>query len=250
MRKLIEIGWNAQGHLVIANARLVISVAKQCRNSGVPFQDLIQEGNIGLMRATSKFDYHLGFKFSSYATWWIRQAMARAVADQARTIRVPVHMHEQIIRFFRARQQLTQRLGRNPTVEELARVLGGSPTRLERLIRVARLSLSLEAPANHEGHLALGDFVEDEEAPTPDDLASLSLLQEHLEEVFQSLSPREAHVLRLRYGLLDGKEYTLNEIGTKLGVSRERVRQVQARAMERLRQPAIRRKLQAYLLAE
>jgi RNA polymerase primary sigma factor len=250
LRNLIEIGWNAQKHLVVANARLVISVAKQYRNRGVPLQDLIQEGNIGLMRATSKFDYRLGFKFSTYATWWIRQAVNRAISNQARTIRVPVHIHDQIIRFFRARQQLIQRLGRDPTVEELASVLGDSTTRIESLIQVARLPLSLEAPTNHEGDVALEDFVEDEEAPTPADLASLILLQEHLEEVFQSLSPREVRVLKLRYGLLDGKEYTLKEIGAKLGVSRERVRQVQARAMERLRQPTIRRKLQAYLITE
>jgi RNA polymerase primary sigma factor len=247
---LIEDGWAARDHLVMANSRLVISVAKKYTNRGLPFQDLIQEGNIGLMRATTKFDYRRGFKFSTYATWWIRQAVTRAVADQARTIRVPVHIHDQIIRFLRASHELTQRLGRDPTVEELAGVLGVSPDRVANIIQVMRRPQSLEAPTDQEGDSELGDFIEDAEAPTPDDLATLNLLREHLEQVFKSLPPREVYVLKLRYGLLDGKAHTLREVGDKMGVSRERVRQVEAQALQRLRLPAIRQELLAYLLTD
>lgn len=247
---LIEDGWAAREHLVTANSRLVISVAKKYTNRGLPFQDLIQEGNIGLMRATTKFDYRRGFKFSTYATWWIRQAVTRAVADQARTIRVPVHMHDQIIKFLRASHQLTQRLGRDPTVEELAGVLEVSPDKVADIIQVARRPQSLEAPTDQEGDSELGDFIEDEASPMPEDLATLNLLQEHLEEVFKSLPPREVYVLKLRYGLLDGNAYTLREVGDKMGVSRERVRQVEAQALHRLRNPAIRRELLAYLITE
>ena len=247
---LIEDGWAARDHLVMANSRLVVSVAKKYTNRGLPFQDLIQEGNVGLMRATTKFDYRRGFKFSTYATWWIRQAVTRAVADQARTIRVPVHIHDQIIRFLRASHQLTQRLGRDPTVEELAGVLGVSPDRVANIIQVMRRPQSLEAPTDEEGDSELGDFIEDAEAPTPDELATLNLLREHLEQVFKSLPPREVYILKLRYGLMDGKVHTLREVGDKMGVSRERVRQVEAQALQRLRLPAIRRELLAYLLTD
>ncbi|HEX6303772.1 MAG TPA: sigma-70 family RNA polymerase sigma factor [Anaerolineales bacterium] len=250
LQRLVEYGWAAREHLVTANSRLVISVAKKYTNRGLPFQDLIQEGNIGLMRATMKFDYRRGFKFSTYATWWIRQAVTRAVADQARTIRVPVHMHDQIIKFFRANHQLTQRLGRDPSLEELAGVLEVSPDKVADIIQVARRPQSLEAPTNHEEDVVLGDFIEDEGAPTPDDLATLNLLREHLEEVFKSLPPREVYILKLRYGLLDGKAYTLREVGEKMGVTRERVRQVEAQALHRLRDPAVRRELLAYLITE
>ena len=247
---LIEDGWAARDHLVMANSRLVVSVAKKYTNRGLPFQDLIQEGNVGLMRATTKFDYRRGFKFSTYATWWIRQAVTRAVADQARTIRVPVHIHDQIIRFLRASHQLTQRLGRDPTVEELAGVLGVSPDRVANIIQVMRRPQSLEAPTDEEGDSELGDFIEDAEAPTPDELATLNLLREHLEQVFKSLPPREVYILKLRYGLMDGKVHTLREVGDKMGVSRERVRQVEAQALQRLRLPAIRQELLAYLLTD
>jgi RNA polymerase primary sigma factor len=250
LRRLIEYGWAAREHLIIANSRLVISVAKKYANRGLPFLDLIQEGNIGLMRATTKFDYRRGFKFSTYATWWIRQAVTRAVADQARTIRVPVHMHDQIIRFLRASHQLTQRLGRDPTVEELAGVMEISPDKVADIIQISRRPQSLEAPTDHEGDSELGDFIEDEEAATPEDIATLNLLRQHLEEAFKSLPPREVHILKLRYGLLDGKVYTLSEVGHKVGVTRERVRQVEAQALHRLRSPAIRRQLLAYLGAE
>lgn len=250
LRLLIEYGWAAREHLVIANSRLVISVAKKYTNRGLPFLDLIQEGNIGLMRAATKFDYRRGFKFSTYATWWIRQAVGRAVADQARTIRVPVHMHDQIIKFLRASHQLTQRLGRDPTVEELAVIMEVSPDKVADIIQIARRPQSLEAPTNHEGDTELGDFIEDEGAETPDDLASLNLLREQLEEAFMSLSPREVYILKLRYGLLDGKVYTLSEVGHKLGVSRERVRQVEGQALHRLGNSAVRQVLLAYLRTE
>lgn len=250
LRRLIEYGSDAREHLVIANSRLVISVAKKYANRGLPFQDLIQEGNIGLMRATAKFDYRRGFKFSTYATWWIRQAVTRAVADQARTIRVPVHMHDQIIRFLRTSHQLTQRLGRDPTVEELAGAMETSPDKVANIIQIARRPQSLEAPTNHEGDSELGDFIEDEGAGTPDDLATHNLLREHLEKLFESLPPREVHILKLRYGLQDGKVYTLREVGDKMGVTRERVRQVEAQALHRLRDPAIRRQLLAYLITD
>jgi RNA polymerase primary sigma factor len=248
--RLIEDGWAAREHLVMANSRLVVSVAKKYTNRGLPFQDLIQEGNIGLIRATTKFDYRRGFKFSTYATWWIRQAVTRAVADQARTIRLPVHIHDQIIRFLRASHQLTQRLGRDPTVEELAGVLGVSPDKVADIVQAARRPQSLEAPTDQEGDSELGDFIWDEESPTPDDLATLNLLREHLEEVFKSLPPREVYILKMRYGLLDGKVYSLREVGEKMGVSRERVRQVEAQALDHLRTPAIRRELLAYLITE
>ncbi|HZD56593.1 MAG TPA: sigma-70 family RNA polymerase sigma factor [Anaerolineales bacterium] len=247
---LIEDGWAARDHLVMANSRLVISVAKKYTNRGLPFQDLIQEGNVGLMRATTKFDYRRGFKFSTYATWWIRQAVTRAVADQARTIRVPVHMHDQIIRFLRASHQLTQRLGRDPKVEELAGLLEVSPDKVANIIQAMRRPQSLEAPTDQEGDSELGDFIEDEESPRPDDLATLSLLREDLEEVLKSLPAREVYVLKLRYGLLDGKAHTLREVGEKMGVSRERVRQVEAQALQRLRAPEIRRELLAYLITD
>jgi RNA polymerase primary sigma factor len=244
---LIETGWGAREHLVKANSRLVVSVAKKYSQRGVPFQDLIQEGNIGLMRAAKKFDYKRGFKFSTYATWWIRQAISRAISDQGRTIRVPVHVHELISKMFRTRHQIMQRLGREPTVEELAEVLDISPDRVEEVIQVARLPLSMEMPTNHEGDGVLGDFIEDEKAPTPEELATFNLLREHFEDVFKSLSPREVYVLKWRYGLLGGKTHTLAELGRKIGVSRERVRQIEWRALQRLRSPSIRRDLRAYL---
>jgi RNA polymerase primary sigma factor len=247
MRRLIEDGWAACEHLVIANSRLVISIAKRYTNRGLPFQDLIQEGNIGLMRAIKKFDYRRGFKLSTYAYWWIRQAITRAVADQARTIRTPVHMHDQILKVFRARHQLTQRLGRDPEMEELAEVLGFSSSRVESIIQAARTPLSLETPTNYEGDLLLGDFIEDEDTPAPDDIATYNLLREDLDEMFKSLPPREVRILKLRYGLLDGQTRTLGEVGRKIGVSRERVRQIEAQALSRLRTPNILRTLKAYL---
>ncbi len=247
LRKLIEDGWAAREHLITANSRLVISVAKKYMGRGVPFLDLIQEGNIGLIRATKKFDYRRGHKFSTYATWWIRQAVTRAIADQGRTIRVPVHMGDQINKLLRVQHQLTQRLGREPTVEEVAEALEVPPKKVENMIQVARRPLSLETPTDDEEDLVLGDFIEDDEAAPPDETATYNLLREHLGEVLNGLPPREVRILQLRYGLLDGQAYTLEEVGRKMGVTRERVRQIEAQALSRLRHPSIRRKLRDYL---
>lgn len=247
LRRLIEDGWSAREHLITANSRLVISVAKKYMGRGVPFLDLIQEGNIGLIRATKKFDYRRGHKFSTYATWWIRQAVTRAIADQGRTIRVPVHMGDQINKLLRIQHQLTQRLGREPTVDELANALEVPPKKVENMIQVARRPLSLETPTDDEEDSVLGDFIEDEDSPPPDDTATYNLLREHLEEVLNMLPPREVRILQLRYGLLDGQAYTLEEVGRKMGVTRERVRQIEAQALSRLRHPSIRRKLRDYL---
>ena len=247
LRYLIEDGWGAREHLITANSRLVISVAKKYMGRGVPFLDLIQEGNIGLIRATKKFDYRRGHKFSTYATWWIRQAVTRAIADQGRTIRVPVHMGDQINKLLRLQHQLTQRLGREPTVEELAESLIVPPKKVENMIQVARRPLSLETPTDDEEDSVLGDFIEDDEAPPPDETATYNLLRKHLEVVLEGLPPREVRILQLRYGLLDGQAYTLEEVGRKMGVTRERVRQIEAQALSRLRQPTIRRQLRDYL---
>jgi len=247
LQRLIEDGWAAREHLITANSRLVISVAKKYMGRGVPFLDLIQEGNIGLIRAAKKFDYRRGHKFSTYATWWIRQAVTRAIADQGRTIRVPVHMGDQINKLLRVQHQLTQRLGRDPSVEELANALEVTPQKVENMIQVARRPLSLETPTDDEEDSVLGDFIQDEEVPAPDDTATYNLLREHLESVLNSLPPREVRILQLRYGLLDGQAYTLEEVGRKMGVTRERVRQIEAQALSRLRHPAIRRKLREYL---
>jgi RNA polymerase primary sigma factor len=247
LQRLIEDGWAAREHLITANSRLVISVAKKYMGRGVPFLDLIQEGNIGLIRAAKKFDYRRGHKFSTYATWWIRQAVTRAIADQGRTIRVPVHMGDQINKLLRVQHQLTQRLGRDPSVDELAEALEVTPQKVENMIQVARRPLSLETPTDDEEDSVLGDFIQDDELPAPDDTATYNLLREHLESVLDGLPPREVRILQLRYGLLDGQAYTLEEVGRKMGVTRERVRQIEAQALSRLRHPAIRRKLREYL---
>ncbi len=247
LRAMIEDGWAAREHLITANSRLVISVAKKYMGRGVPFLDLIQEGNIGLIRATKKFDYRRGHKFSTYATWWIRQAVTRAIADQGRTIRVPVHMGDQINKLLRVQHQLTQKLGRGPTVEELAEHLEVPPKKVENMIQVARRPLSLETPTDNEEDSVLGDFIEDEDSPPPDDTATHHLLQDHLVEVMDGLPPREVRILQLRYGILDGQAYTLEEVGRKMGVTRERVRQIEAQALSRLRHPSVRRKLRDYL---
>lgn len=247
LRQMIEDGTNARDHLITANSRLVISVAKKYMGRGVPFLDLIQEGNIGLIRATKKFEYQRGHKFSTYATWWIRQAVTRAIADQGRTIRVPVHMGDQINKLLRVQHQLTQKLGREPTVEELADTLEVLPKKVENMIQVARRPLSLETPTDDEDDSVLGDFIEDDEALPPDETATFNLLREHLVEVLDTLPPREVRILQLRYGLLDGQAYTLEEVGRKMGVTRERVRQIEAQALTRLRHPSVRRKLRDYL---
>jgi RNA polymerase primary sigma factor len=247
LRILIEDGWAAREHLITANSRLVISVAKKYMGRGVPFLDLIQEGNIGLIRAAKKFDYRRGHKFSTYATWWIRQAVTRAIADQGRTIRVPVHMGDQINKLLRVSHQLTQKLGRDPTTEEMAEVLGVTPKKVENMIQVARRPLSLETPTDEEEDSILSDFIQDQESPEPTETVTQNLLQEHIKEVLGSLPPREVRILQLRYGLLDGQSYTLEEVGRKMGVTRERVRQIEAQALSRLRHPGHRKKLIDYL---
>ena len=247
LHQMIEDEWNALDHLITANSRLVISVAKKYMGRGVPFLDLIQEGNIGLMRAAKKFDYLRGYKFSTYATWWIRQAVTRAIADQGRTIRVPVHMGDKISKMFRMQNDLKQSLERDPSIEELADALDEAPEKVQYMMKVARRPLSLEMPTTKEGDAVLGDFVEDLETPLPDDTATKHLLKEHLEEVMEALPSREVRILRLRYGVPDGKSHTLQEVGEKVGVSRERVRQIEAQALRRLRQPRIQRILRDYL---
>jgi RNA polymerase primary sigma factor len=247
LRRLVEDGWKAREHLITANSRLVISIAKKYMNRGVPFLDLIQEGNIGLMRATKKFEYRRGHKFSTYATWWIRQAISRAVADQGRTIRVPVHMGDQINKLLRVQHELTQQFDRKPKIEELAEALEVTPEKVEHMMEVARRPLSLELPTDDEGDSTLGDFIEDQEIPLPDDTATSHLLKESLLSVLDSLPSREVRILQLRFGLLDGQAYTLEEVGRKMGVTRERVRQIQAQALSRLRHPSIKRRLRDYL---
>ena len=247
LHQMIEDEWTALDHLITANSRLVISVAKKYMGRGVPFLDLIQEGNIGLMRAAKKFDYLRGYKFSTYATWWIRQAVTRAIADQGRTIRVPVHMGDKISKMFRMQNDLKQSLERDPSIEELADALDEAPEKVQYMMKVARRPLSLEMPTTKEGDAVLGDFVEDLETPLPDETATKHLLKEHLEEVMEALPSREVRILRLRYGVPDGKSHTLQEVGEKVGVSRERVRQIEAQALRRLRQPRIQRILRDYL---
>lgn len=247
LRATVRDGKAAQEHLIKANSRLVVSVAKKYVGRGVPFLDLIQEGNIGLIRAVKKFDYRRGYKFSTYATWWIRQAVTRAIADQGRTIRVPVHMYEQINRLARVSRQLVQELGRDPTVEEIAAELGVGPKKVERIIKVSQRPLSLEMPVGEEDDSFLGDFIEDGEAPSPTDQASQQLLREQIDTIFSSLTPREVRILQLRFGLVDGYSYTLEEVGKKFGVTRERIRQIEAQALGRLRHPSRSRKLRDFL---
>lgn len=250
LRDLVYDGEMAQEHLVRANARLVISVAKKYIGRGVPFLDLIQEGNIGLIRATNKFEYQRGHKFSTYATWWIRQAVSRAVADQGRTIRVPVHMGDQLNRMRRVQLQLTQELGREPLIDELAIGMETTPDKVETLLEIARRPVSLETPIDEDGDSTFGDFVEDVNSPAPAEEVATNLLHEHLKIALDRLPPREAQILRLRYGLEDGRVYTLEEVGQAIGVTRERVRQLEAQALNRLRQSSAHVILRDYLYEE
>ena len=247
LREQMMDGEKAQEHLIRANARLVISVAKKYIGRGVPFLDLIQEGNIGLIRATNKFEYQRGHKFSTYATWWIRQAVSRAVADQGRTIRVPVHMGDQLNRMRRVQLQLLQELGREPKIDELARGMDTTPDKVENLLEISRRPVSLESPIDDEGDSTFGDFVEDINSPAPADKVANHLLRDQMQQALDRLPDREAQILRLRYGLGDGRVYTLEEVGLTIGVTRERVRQLEAQALNRLRQSSAHVILKDYL---
>jgi RNA polymerase primary sigma factor len=240
-------GWEARDHLVRANLRLVISVAKRYARRGLSFLDLIQEGNVGLIRATKKFDYHRGFKFSTYATWWIRQAITRAIADKGRTIRVPVHVIEQLTHMRRSHQRLSQQLGREPTSEELAYDLDIEVERVEQLMRIAQRPTPLDTMIDSEDETSLADLIPDDTAIPPDQTFAERELRRQLDGVLANLTPREALVIRLRFGLMDGRKHTLAEVGRKLDLTRERVRQIESDALGQLRNPRLQNELKLFL---
>jgi RNA polymerase primary sigma factor len=247
LQEQIQDAMLARDHLIKANTRLVVSIAKKYMGRGVPFLDLIQEGNLGLMKAVEKFDHSRGYRFSTYATWWIRQTITRAIADQGRTIRVPVHMSDRIRRLYKVAHQLEQSMGRKPTPEEIADVMEVDPRKVQWMMRVSWRPLSLETPVGEDEDSELGSFVEDEGTPTPTQSAYQHLLRDKIEDVLSTLSPREARILRLRFGLHNGRSYTLEEVGQKFGLTRERIRQIEGKALRRLRHPRRARQLRDYL---